>query len=225
MLRRERLVLSTPEWKTIPWQAIPKDYKDILVDALVDVPGLVEDFDKMQLCNEEPRRSQLRFELVRKCWSLDRQLQTWVGLLIQLGARIKDHTCLDPTGKDLVTYVAQVHGMSMYWAASLVLYTILRLVVGPGVRLPEHADPVEHARNLVAAIAILLDPSSRLYGRQNAALPLEIAWQYVNALRPVCPESEALLGSIRALRRRLHNTGPTVVVANDAATVPAWTSG
>ncbi|KAL2169487.1 hypothetical protein VTG60DRAFT_5956 [Thermothelomyces hinnuleus] len=177
----------------------------------------------MRLCAAEPRRSHLRLELVRKCWSLDRQLQTWVGLLTRLGAKVKEHSCLDPTGKDLVTYVAQVHGMSLYWAASLVLYTILRLVSGPRARLPEHADPAEHARNLVAAIAILLEPSSRLYGQQNAALPLEIAWQYANALRPVSPDSEALLGTIRALRRRLH-TGPTAPVS-DGAPLPASTSG
>ncbi|KAL2174082.1 uncharacterized protein P884DRAFT_250583 [Thermothelomyces heterothallicus CBS 202.75] len=223
VLRRERLVLSTPEWKTIPWRAIPKDYKDILVDALVDIPGLVEDFDKMRLCAEEPRRSHLRLDLVRKCRILDRQLQTWVGLLTRLGAKVGEHSCLDPTGKDLVTHVAQVHGMSLYWAASLVLYTILRLVSGPRARLPEHADPPEHARNLVAAVAILLEPGSRLYGRQNAALPLEIAWQYADALRPVSRDGEALLGTIRALRRRLH-TGPAAPVG-DGASMPASMPG
>lgn len=231
MLRRERLVLSTPEWKSIPWQAIPKDYKDILVDALVDIPGLVEDFDNMQLCDEEGRQEHLRLELVRKCWAVDRQLQTWLGLLRRLGAKPGEQSCLDPSGKDLVTYVAQVQGMSWYWTASVVLYTILRLassfpttitcaraissasssaaasvtgtVAAAADQWPAHADPAEHARNLVAAVAILLQPSARLYGQHHAVLPLEIALQYATAMRPVSPDGEALLGTIMALKRRL----------------------
>ncbi|KAL2192939.1 hypothetical protein P885DRAFT_46430 [Corynascus similis CBS 632.67] len=203
MLRRERLVLSTPEWKSIPWQAIPKDYKDILVDALVDIPGLVEDFDNMQLCDEEGRQEHLRLELVRKCWAVDRQLQTWLGLLRRLGAKPGEQSCLDPSGKDLVTYVAQVQGMSWYWTASVVLYTILRTVAAAADQWPAHADPAEHARNLVAAVAILLQPSARLYGQHHAALPLEIALQYATAMRPVSPDGEALLGTIMALKRRL----------------------
>ncbi|GAB1313194.1 hypothetical protein MFIFM68171_03404 [Madurella fahalii] len=210
VLRRERLVLGTPEWKTIPWQTIPKDFKDILVDILVDIPGLVEDFDNMQLCAEESKREGLRFELVHKCWELDRQLLTWLGLLSQIGANPNQHPCLEPSWKDVVENVAQVHGMSLFWTASLVLYSILRMASGPQVDFPEHTDPTHHARKLVAAITILLQPGARLYGQQSAVLPLEIALQYTTVM-PSMSDSQTLLDTIKTLKHRLH-TGPLELV-------------
>lgn len=206
ILHRKRLALSTAEWKSIPWQAIPKDMKDILVDALVDVPGLVEDFDNMQLCTEPNRQGALRAELVQKCWELDQQLRSWSSFLRQM---VK-HGVNPCTTEDIVTHIAQVHGMSLFWTTSLVLYTILRLAFGPGQQrdnLPERTDPMHHARKLAEAIGILLTPAAGLYGRQSAALPLGIALQYAPLAQSLSPSPEggSLLEILNGLQGGMDN--------------------
>ncbi|EAQ93566.1 predicted protein [Chaetomium globosum CBS 148.51] len=79
-----RLVLGAPEWKSIPWQKVPKDFKDILVDVLVDMPQLVEEFDNMRLCNDAAKRTGLQVELEQKCWEHDQQLLAWLASSGQL---------------------------------------------------------------------------------------------------------------------------------------------
>ena len=211
MLRRKQLVLSTPEWKSIPWQEIPKDLKDILVDILVDMPGLVEAFDNMRLCTERSRQAALRLELIQKCWEHDRQLLAWSGLLCQVvNGNTGKKPCTKPRSEaeDLVTHVAQVHGMSLFWTTSLVLYSILWVASEPSeADLPERTNPMHHVRHLVEAITILLQPTAGLYGQQSAALPLEVALQYYTmATGSSSPrENKALLETLKALKEDLGN--------------------
>ncbi|KXX75960.1 Sterigmatocystin biosynthesis regulatory protein [Madurella mycetomatis] len=193
VLRRKRLVLSNAEWKSIPWQEIPKNLKDILVDVLVDMPGLVEDFDNMRLCTDANKQAALRLELVQKCWDHDRQLLAWLDLLRQVV-------------EDLVIHVAQVHGMSLFWTTSLILYSIFRMASEPQADLPERTDPTYYACKLAEAITILLHPRAGLYGQQSAALPLEVALQYITrALSSSSHEREALLKTLETLKDDLGN--------------------
>jgi hypothetical protein len=207
VLRRKQLVLSTPEWKSIPWQEIPRNLKDILVDILVDMPGLVEAFDNMRLCTEPSRQAALRLELVQKCWEHDRQLLTWSGLLCQVvNGNTSKQPCTTPRSEDLVTHVAQVHGMSLFWTTSFVLYSILWTASGLQADLPERTNPMHHVRHLIEAITILLQPTAGLYGQQSAALLLEVALQYTVAIGPSSSrENEALLETLKALKEDLGN--------------------
>lgn len=204
VLRRKRLVLSTPEWKSIPWQKTPRNLKDILVDVLVDMPGLVEDFDIMRLCADAGRKASLRLELVQKCWEHDKELMTWFGLLCQIVDPNKP-SCIESRSGDLVTHIAQVHGMSLFWTTSLVLYSILWMASGPQAELPMRTDPTHHAHNLTEAITILLQPDSGLFGQQSALLLLDVARQYIMSLRSLSPQSEALLEKLKMLRDELRN--------------------
>lgn len=56
------------------------------------------------------------------------------------------------------------------------------------------------ARRLIEAITILLQPSAGLYGIQNAALPLEVALEYVTAVSPSSSGSKALLETLKSLK-------------------------
>ncbi|KAK3300095.1 uncharacterized protein B0H64DRAFT_7105 [Chaetomium fimeti] len=210
ILQRKRLVLGAPEWKSVPWQRIPKDFKDILVDVLVDMPGLVEDLDSMGLCADASRRAALQVEVEQKCWEHDRQLLVWLRMLSQMAVPSKQ-PCREPRAEDLVVHIAQVHGMSLFWTTSLVLYSILRLVSGAGEGLPARTDPMHYARNLATSLGILLQPNAGLYGQQSAALPLEIALQYTRGISTPSPESGALLETLQRLKDNLVN-GPTRVL-------------
>lgn len=212
-------MLSNPEWKSIPWQEIPKNLKDILVDVLVDIPGLVEDFDNMRLCTDASRQATLRLELIQKCWDCDRQLLAWLTLLRHLvspGDHPGPGPPPGPLSEDLVIHVAQVHGMSLFWTTSLVLYSILQMASGPQANLPERTNPTYYARKLVEAITTLLNPKAGLYGQQSAALPLEIALQYTGVIGSSSGESEVLLEALKALKDDLGN-GLTRMVSASAA--------
>lgn len=202
-------MLGAPEWKSIPWQNIPKDFKDILADVLVDMPQLVEDFDSMRLCDDASKRTVLQAELEKKCWEHDQQLQAWVGMLSRLIDASKQ-TSGEPRAEDLVIHIAQVHGMGLYWTTSLVLYTILRSISGPQADLPARTDPMHHARNLTTALGILLQPNAGLYGQQSAPLLLEIALEYTVARSTASPESEELFETLKQLKDDSVN-GPTRV--------------
>ncbi|KAH6853476.1 hypothetical protein B0I37DRAFT_7917 [Chaetomium sp. MPI-CAGE-AT-0009] len=166
------------------------------------MPQLVEEFDSMTLCTDADRRAALQVDLEQKCWEHDQQLLAWLGMLSQIALHTKQ-PCRKPRAEDLVIHIAQVHGMSLFWTTSFVLYSILQLVSGIQANLPPRTDPMRHARNLAASLAILLQPRAGLYGRQSAALPLEIALQYTMAASTTSPESGALLETLQQLKERL----------------------
>ncbi|KAK3906041.1 Sterigmatocystin biosynthesis regulatory protein [Staphylotrichum tortipilum] len=215
VLARKQLVLSTPEWKSIPWQAIPKNLKDVLVDVLVDMPGLVQAFDEMQLCAESNKQASLRLSLVKKCWEYDRQLLTWSSLVFR-EVNTGPQPCSEPLSVDLITRIAQVHGMSLFWTTSLILYSILWTTAGPEEDLPQRTNPIHHAHQLADAISILLQPTAGLYGQQSAALPLEVALQYTTAfsLRIPSAEHEPLLNILRMLKDELGSGLGRMIKAN-----------
>ena len=197
-------MFSTPEWKTIPWQDISKDMKDVLVDVLVDMPGLVQHFDTMQLCADTSRQDALRLELVEKCWDYYRQLLLWLTLVRQAVTLStgNNNPAAQHDSEDVVTRVAQAHGMTLFWTTSLVLYSILHMASAPSaVDLPGLADPAHHGRMLAEALPVLLQPSAGLYGQQSAALPLEVVLQYVRGMGSSVPAgSKVLLEKFRGLR-------------------------
>jgi hypothetical protein len=201
-MRRKRLILSTPEWKSTPWKVIPKNLKDVLVDVLVDMPGLLEDFDDMQSSADADRKATLRLELLRKCWECDRDLRRWFALVCGADDPL-EHGFPESRGRDIVTYVAIIHGMSLFWTTCLVLYTTLRMASGPQTCLPERTEPRYYARRLAEAVAVLLQPSSGFYGLQSASLPLEIAWQHAT-VTGLLPPNEALLVTLGSLRGDLN---------------------
>lgn len=115
----------------------------------------------------------------------------------------------DISQQALIIHVAQVHGMALYWTTALVLYTIMQVActarlsfepqptgaaLAPSVEAQTHGDipgasflaerfnPLTHANHLVDAISVLLQPSAGLYGHRSAALPLEVALEYVSGM-------------------------------------------
>ena len=179
------------------------------------MPQLVEDFDGMRLCADASERAVLQAELEKKCWEHDRQLLAWRGMLSRL-IDASEQSSGEARAGDLVIHIAQVHGMSLYWTTSLVLYSILRSISGPQADLPARTDLMHHARNLTRALGILLQPSAGLYGQQSAALPLEIALEYTGARSTASPESEALFETLKQLKDDSIN-GPTRVFEADSA--------
>ncbi|KAH6849623.1 hypothetical protein B0I37DRAFT_427174 [Chaetomium sp. MPI-CAGE-AT-0009] len=74
-MRRRRLFVHKPEWKTIPWTEVPKTRTDLLLDLLLDVPGVLQDYDRMVSYPDTAIRAKQRDALVARCWKLDEKLQ------------------------------------------------------------------------------------------------------------------------------------------------------
>ena len=192
-------MLSTPEWKSIPWREIPKNLKDVLVDVLVEMPGLLEDFDNMKSCKDCTRREELRQALVERCWLHDRQILHWFSMVCR-----KDEPCKNKPKEfkmaDIVQHVAVIHGMSLFWITSLILYSTLRNASGSESGFTDRTDPKRYARKLSEAIIILNRPSAGLYGKQSAALLLEVALQYTKATSSLSEEYELLVETMKTLK-------------------------
>ncbi|KAK3997871.1 Sterigmatocystin biosynthesis regulatory protein [Cladorrhinum sp. PSN332] len=209
IIRRKRLVFSSPEWKSIPWQEVPKDMKDMLVDVLVDMPGLVEDFDRFESCADPQTKEGLRLALVARCWELDRNLGAWFSMICAIVGPGDPPPEFVP---DLVRLVAQIHGMMVFWTSSMVLFTILHIASGPEAHnIPERMDPMFFALKLAnAALPILLQPRAGLYGQQSAVLPLEILLQFKKPLDRACASQankDILMESLEKLQGQLGKVG------------------
>jgi len=94
--------------------------------------------------------------------------------------------------------------MGLFWITSLVLYTVLRAVTLPeqgegGNALSERTNTTNHARKLVGAIEILLRPEAGLYGRQSAALMIDVALEYTALIDQGSPDGDQIL--VETLRR------------------------
>lgn len=177
----------------------------------------MEDLDTLRLCAEPARYDKLQMGIVKECWELDARVLSWLNLLRSLPgtspSRSKSRSTAtarsadpgprgsDRTEMDVTTQIARVHGMSLFWTVSLVLYTTLHSVSSGTEELPQRTDPIVYAQKLVQAIGILLGREAGLYGQQSAALLIEVALVYTERL-----EGEGvteLRGELERLRERL----------------------
>lgn len=151
----------------------------------------------MRLCRPDASRQQaLRQKVEDKCWTHDQQLLGWLAKLQEVLGPQRPPSKGGP--KDMVAHIAQVHGMSLFWTTSLVLYGILHAVSEASDDLPERTDPAMYARCLVDAIGTLLQPTAGLYGTQSAALLLDMALAFIPMIDS--PDVEPLLGTLRRLK-------------------------
>lgn len=81
MRTRKKTVLSDQEWKTTPWNYYGKTPKDKLIDVLVEMPTLLEEFDVLQLCDDPDKQGFFRRRLIDSCWLCDTQLTEWSSAL------------------------------------------------------------------------------------------------------------------------------------------------
>ncbi len=173
--KRKRTILSTDEWKTIPWLERQKDMKDVIVDVLVDIPGLLEDLDDLRACKDESRKLSLRRDLIQQCWRYDRQLLSWHnGLSCE-----KDFCRYQIPGLETtqipIRERGRIEAMSIFWAICLVVYATLSEVSPQETGFSDRTNPQQYAAKLVQVIPRLVCPGAGLYSQDVAALPLALA--------------------------------------------------
>ncbi|KAL1626316.1 hypothetical protein SLS56_006984 [Neofusicoccum ribis] len=169
---RKRMPLSSPEWKEIPWLLTPKTPKDALLDIMVDIPALLENFDHVQVCEGEYARDAHRAEVAQECWDLDRRLCEWAQNMTFFA------------DIDTLTYVDQLDDFAMaqitymYWACCILVFVTLRsanVARSEPAALPARTDPRIHARKIARSIAYFFGPDRGIFSTHAASFPMALA--------------------------------------------------
>ncbi|EER44735.1 conserved hypothetical protein [Histoplasma capsulatum H143] len=193
---RKRIILSNPEWKTIPWNEIPKTPKDLLIDILVEIPTFLEKMDIMRACLDQEIQEFQRRDLLQSCWELENELVSWrieVGITDPTYSLDAEHSTFS------LDYLAACHIMCLYWAICIILYSSLRILSCPQVILPPQTDPRIYCGRIAKAMPLLLHPQSGAYGVHLASFPVAISLMYLNAADgdAMCEEKRIIFEAFR----------------------------
>ncbi|KAI3323352.1 hypothetical protein HD806DRAFT_496344 [Xylariaceae sp. AK1471] len=167
---RRRFPLNTPEWRSIPWEHVPKSPRDKLYDIFADLTEILADTDQMRCCDDPVQRTDMRSDVVKACWGLDKSLQNWLkeaGPLKEFhdaNGMLVDHTESD----DFVL----AHMTLLYWTIYIVLYSTLISIYDPSQPdAPPDVDPRSYIRKIAKALPYFWSPGAGMSSANLAALP------------------------------------------------------
>lgn len=177
--QRRRLFVSEPAWKTVPWASAPKTRRDLLLDLLLDIPGILEDYDRMTSCPDDATRADERDTLVARCWELDQGLQQWASSSPRISLHDISTVPSEPSSAASSHELSGLEMRALYWSGCLLLYSTLQLALGPETEaLPERTDHKLYIRNLAWVIRPLLKPQAGMFGKHVAVFPFAMALQF-----------------------------------------------
>ncbi|KAI9897920.1 hypothetical protein N3K66_007776 [Trichothecium roseum] len=129
--RRQRSLFSRPEWTSIPWDDLAKTPHDKLLDAMIHLPGLLEDLDTISAHADppDPQRQTLATErFLYRSRQVEQQLLRWKK---NMGHQLDkfDFTKVGcdsnmPTA-ELDRDFALIHLSCLFWGACLLLYSAM----------------------------------------------------------------------------------------------------
>lgn len=202
--QRKTSPLSSLEWKSVPWRVEPKSARDKLIDAMLDIPALLEQLTDFRAC--AARRGGRK--LLVGCEVVAMALQSWAN---ELGTQIQafDYTVTGlPVPAPTTDAEFTLLNLSIiYWFINMMLLSIkasvLELSVGG-------ADETLHSLTAVAkkcanALPLLLCDSSGLSQNITGLLSLSIALRYF-LVADKSEQSEELKVLKALLERRILGT-------------------
>lgn len=189
---RKACPLSDSRWMTIPWTYHPKTPKDLLIDIVVELPGLCEGIDSLNSLGKSSAAPRLRAILCRRAFEMIKKLAIWEATFSKSTSflEINNTVTLPETipGHDL----ANCHLMTYFWGISLNVY-------GQIVSILDHADasqlnPEECCRRIIRSIPLLLHPSVGIFRQHLVPFPIISCCAYMTGSKspPLQPERELL---------------------------------
>jgi hypothetical protein len=135
---RKATFLSRPEWMSGPWKTRQKDAVDTVMDVLVKLPGVLEEWDLLST-RKSTDETLLRVRIFKKhCLSIDHELRTWYNNFASSLGPDDAEVLLRGIGSpaqqagipDILARIGlhQLHAMMLYWTACTILYAIIDLV-------------------------------------------------------------------------------------------------
>ncbi|VUC29550.1 unnamed protein product [Clonostachys rosea] len=154
---------AAQEWKTVPFEDIPKSPKDVIADITLELPELYSDIKNATECLEGEEQLALLETIASKSWLLDFRLRTWAattGLQIREFVKSKIAAGSSTTAMSSEQY-ALANVSLLYWITCISLYDILEMT-GDTFESPwpEHANPLIYCRELTVFIPFLLAPQA-----------------------------------------------------------------
>lgn len=186
--RRKRTSLSRDDWKTVPWTKHPKSTKDVLLDILVEVPGILEDIDNCESLDDREMKHDEYQRLVATCLSLHSELESWYEALPP-ERRYMDTHGLGTGDERVIEELPEMYTMLLYWATCLYLYNAMRVHSGrrpAGVPpfLPDAAtDLGQYISNMSRILPFFFSPNAGKANLLLAAFPLGTALQFMLLLK------------------------------------------
>lgn len=191
---------SSREWKTIPWSLIPKDPKNELLDILIDVPGLQENFDELRACHDDDieRKVYLRQSVKKTCWLLDYQLRRWSGTsgLIPINfAESHVSNCGQEYSMPSSEDFAMAHAGLLYWTTCLIVYQVLGYINRlEQRRLPGRMEPRQYCRKIMLLMPYFQQPNINAFFLSVTAFStIAVSWFLDRHDPPDAPSEERKL--------------------------------
>lgn len=208
---RKSCALSDSKWMTIPWTHHPKTPKDLLIDILVDLPGLCQAIDDLGLQTDAISQSELRTSLRERSLGM-------IGRIVSWKTTFSRPTMLSRPGEDLPEAIssheiANSHLMTFFWAISLNVYRqILPLL--DAVTVSARLNPDECCRRIIRSIPLLLHPSIGTFRQHLVPFPVISASAYLVDCKSLCLESERNWLALLLQRRELAAMRPFISSMN-----------
>jgi hypothetical protein len=173
----------------IPWQNRAKDLRQELFDVMIQLPVILQQFDKARAIHgNPPGMDTIRFEFFRACKEFDDATQAWVEKLrAQVGPEYLERVSNGiPESFDLKDVVfAQT--MALYWTSCAIFYGTVRLafmhfqVTPPSAgncSTEDRFDPRPYASNIARSVKYFFQPDAGTVSAQSFSFPMGMALQY-----------------------------------------------
>ncbi|KAL1622150.1 hypothetical protein SLS54_005217 [Diplodia seriata] len=172
---RKKSIFSEPEWKEVPWQAIPKTPKDALLDIMIDLPTLMESLDNfIEGDHDEDTKEALRVRLIQECWDADRRLSEWVeNMRLVVNLDLNELIYVERLGN-----FAAAQLVNLYWACCIMLFSVLQSANMSSAKpetLPLGTDPRIYARKIARSASYFFGPDAGIFGTHAASFPIGMA--------------------------------------------------
>ncbi|KAH6995929.1 hypothetical protein BKA56DRAFT_539231 [Ilyonectria sp. MPI-CAGE-AT-0026] len=179
--------LSQPAWKEIPWIELPKDPKDVLLDILVDIPGVFAEFDTMELCIDANEREKQRTELSSRCWAYDKKLQAWesgIGRPIMhlIAMKLAEGNLEDQTPSN--EELSMAHLGIIYWVTCILLYPVLLSVTAAAETtiISDRMNPRVYCRKMARLLPYFLVRNAGGFVINMLTFPVGMALAYLRTV-------------------------------------------
>lgn len=179
--------MNQPAWKEIPWLWLPKDPKDVLLDILVDIPGVLAEFDNMKLCISANEREKRRGEPSSRCWAYDKELQAWE---LGIGRPIMDLIAMKLAEGNLENQTLSNEELSMahlgviYWVTCILLYPVLHSVTAATetTMIPTRMNPRLYCRKMARLLSYFLVRNAGGFVINMLTFPVGMALAYLRTV-------------------------------------------
>jgi hypothetical protein len=123
-----------------PFKGLQKTMVDRIVDVLVQLPEIIEEYDRIRIMERTPEITEQIRTLKRRCWKLDTELQNWycnfttqtssacppqhLQSIVQAFSLAPPEDLLDILGR---YGLAPMYVLVQYWTACAILYSMMQL--------------------------------------------------------------------------------------------------